>query len=146
MPFPTPQTGLVISYEYLWRNEAAASQEHRRKSRPCAVVLVLQRAETNMPTVAVVPITHSPPRNPDVAVEIPAAVKQFLGLDGERSWIILDDFNVFTWPGFDLRPVPGGKERYDFGLLPPKFFQMIITKFNELRQQRRVAPTMRDEE
>jgi hypothetical protein len=59
------------------------------------------------PVVAVVPITHSPHRNRKAAIEIPAAIKRHLGLDDLPSWFDVDEFNVFTWPGFDLRPVPG---------------------------------------
>jgi hypothetical protein len=43
-----------------------------------------------------------------VAVEIPLRVKEHLRLDSERSWVILNEVNVFTWPGFDL---PTNQER-----------------------------------
>ena len=84
--------------------------------------------------VTVAPITHSPPHDLSIAVEIPPAVKRHLQLDSERSWIILNDFNVFTWPGFDLAPVPGTKGKYEYGLLPPGLFRAIIGKFAELRR------------
>jgi len=42
---------------------------------------------------------------PNVAVEIPLRVKEHLGLDSECSWVIPEEVNVFTWPGFDLRPI-----------------------------------------
>ncbi len=45
------------------------------------------------------------PHDPNVAVEIPLRVKEHLGLDSERSWVILEEVNIFTWPGFDLRPI-----------------------------------------
>ena len=41
------------------------------------------------------------------AVAIPATVRQRLGLDEERSWIVVTEANVFAWPGPDLRFVPG---------------------------------------
>ena len=53
-------------------------------------------------------------------IEIPRRVKEHLGLDDERSWIVLDEFNVFTWPGFDLRPIKDRGGRVDYGFLPPK--------------------------
>jgi hypothetical protein len=56
-------------------------------------------------------------------------------LDGERSWIILDDFNEFLWPGYDLRPIPGKTGKYDYGFLPPALFKQIATKIIELRRQ-----------
>jgi PemK-like, MazF-like toxin of type II toxin-antitoxin system len=99
-----------------------------RKNRPCAIVLVSQRTEDGPPTVTVAPITHRAPRDPSVAVELPQAVKRHLRLDSERSWIMLDDFNVFSWPGFDLVPAPGTTGKYEYGLLPPGLFRPIIER------------------
>ncbi len=46
-------------------------------------------AEGNGRTVVTVaPITHSPPAYAGSALALPAATKQRLGLDGERSWVI----------------------------------------------------------
>jgi hypothetical protein len=146
MEFPQPEVGLVISYSYLWSDEAEAGQVEGRKNRPCAIVLLVQQGEGRAPVVTVVPMTHSPHRNPDAAVEIPHAIKRHLGLDDQPSWIVLDDFNVFTWPGYDLRPVPAQKNRYHYGLLPPKLFESIVRKFSELRHQGQAARTSRDDE
>jgi hypothetical protein len=145
MGFPEPESGLVISYSYLWRDEAEAGLVEGRKNRPCAIVLVSQRTEGGPPTVTVAPITHRAPHDPSVAVELPQGVKRHLRLDSERSWIILDDFNVFSWPGFDLVPVPGTAGKYEYGLLPPGLFRTIIEKFTALRRQRPITPTSRDE-
>ncbi|MGH8133396.1 MAG: type II toxin-antitoxin system PemK/MazF family toxin [Steroidobacteraceae bacterium] len=146
MAFLQPEAGLVISYSYLWSDEAEAGHVEGRKHRPCAIVLVVHQPEGKAPVVTVAPITHSPHRNSDAAIEIPPAVKRHLGLDDEPSWIVLDDFNVFTWPGFDLRSVPGQKDRYHYGFLPPKLFRSIIAKFAELRRQGKALPTSRDDE
>ena len=81
MEFPQPEVGLVISYSYLWSDEAEAGHVEGRKNRPCAIVLVVQQTEGNAPAVTVVPITHSPHRNPEAAIEIPPAIKRHLGLD-----------------------------------------------------------------
>jgi hypothetical protein len=43
-------------------------------------------------------ITHSPPDNASLAVEIPAKVKQRLQLDDAGSWIVLSEWNEFIWP------------------------------------------------
>lgn len=145
MGSPEPEAGLVISYSYLWSDEAAEGHVEGRKHRPCAIVLVVQQAEGRGPVVTVAPITHSPPSSLNAVIEIPLAVKRHLGLDDEPSWVVLDDFNVFTWPGFDLRPVPGQKDRYHYGFLPPKLFERVIGKFSELRRQGRSSRTSRDE-
>ena len=146
--FPEPEVGLVISYSYLWKEEEEQGLVEGRKDRPCAIVLTIEvpAAESNRrKQIIVAPITHSPPHDPSVAVEIPPRVKEHLGLDGERSWVILDEVNIFTWPGFDLRPIRRGETRIDYGLLPPKFFDRLIEKFKELRSQGKVEGASRDE-
>jgi hypothetical protein len=140
-----PEIGLVISYSYLWSDEAAEGHVEGRKSRPCAVVLLVKKADGQPPVITVAPITHSAPHDPDFAVEIPQAVKQHLGLDSETSWIMLNDFNVFTWPGYDLRPIAGRIDGYAYGLLSPRLFERVTNKFAELRKQGKVAYTARDD-
>ncbi|BCG77441.1 type II toxin-antitoxin system PemK/MazF family toxin [Mesorhizobium sp. 113-3-3] len=85
MPLPDPQLGLVISYAYLWHHEHQAGREEGRKDRPCVIVLASERDADGV-IVTVVPITHLPPADPSLAIELPPAVKRHLGLDGERSW------------------------------------------------------------
>ncbi len=63
----------------------------------------------------------------------------------ESAEYALEDVNVFTWPGYDLRPVPDMAGRYGYGFLPPRFFQSIIERFKELRKKRQVAVTSRDD-
>lgn len=125
MPLPEPEVGLVISYAYLWRHEAEAGQEEGVKNRPCVIILSIQDQD-GIKTVTVAPVTHTPPQDPETALEIPPRVKNHLGLDMERSWIVLNDLNVFAWPGFDLRPVPGAQGRYDYGFLPPALFSRAV--------------------
>ena len=98
MALPTPVPGLVIRYAYLWRAEHLRGLEEGLKDRPCAVVLVVED-EDGRPTVTVVPVTHSPPYNASDAIEIPPATKRRLGLDDDRSWIVVSEANVFGWPG-----------------------------------------------
>jgi len=134
MALPEPESGLVISYSYLWRNEYEAGKIEGVKNRPCAIILVVKNDDDSQ-TVTVAPITHTPPGNPLVAVEIPPKVKKYLGLDGERSWIILDDFNEFLWPGYDLRTISGKTGKCAYGLLPPALFKQVTSKIIELRQK-----------
>ncbi len=145
MALPEPQCGLVISYAYLWRRESEAGQTEGVKNRPCAIVLAVRREDGAPAIVTVAPITHTPPHDPAAAIEIPPRVKAHLGLDGERSWIVLNDFNEFAWPGFDLRPIPGKPGRYDYGFLPPGLYRSIAGRILELRQQGRVFISPRDE-
>jgi hypothetical protein len=126
MPLPLPEPGLVICYEFLWSHERQAGFEAGSKKRPCAIVLAA-RTENGQTPVTVAPLTHSVPQDPSRAVEIPTRVKQHLGLDSERSWIVLDELNRFIWPGFDLYAVPGGRPgQYDYGFLPPLLFERVV--------------------
>lgn len=134
MAFPTPEVGLVISYSYLWSHEYKLGKLEGLKNRPCAIVLVVQNEEGGK-KVTVAPITHTPPVNPDVAVEIPAKVKNHLGLDSERSWVILDDFNEFLWPGYDLRSIAAKDNKVDYGFLPPVLYNQLVSKILELRHK-----------
>jgi hypothetical protein len=80
-----------------------------------------------------------------VAVEIPQRVKEHLGLDSERSWVILNEVNVFRWPGFDLRPIKNGDGRVDYGFLPPKLFDRLNEKFKDLEGKGKVDRASREE-
>src|SRR5882724_3606824 len=121
MALPEPQPGLVISYAYLWNHEHRVGQEEGRKDRPSVIVLTARRESDDGTVVTVLPITHSAPESPDLAVEIPPAVKRHLGLDADRSWIVVAEGNEFLWPGYDLRQI-ARRNRYDYGFLPPRFF------------------------
>ena len=129
MTWPAPQPGLVIRYSYIWNREAQAGREEGVKDRPCAIVLAIRDVQ-NRTRVIVLPITHTAPQPPDEGIELMQQTKARLGLDGERSWIVLDEGNDFIWPGPDLRPVPGwGPESIAYGFLPPRLFRAVRERF-----------------
>ena len=66
--------------------------------------------------------------DPATAVEIPPRVKEHLGLDEQRSWIVVNEGNRFPWPGFDLRKIPRTGE-FQYGFLPPRFFADVLARF-----------------
>ncbi len=118
MALPEPVVGLVLRYSYLWHAEHRRGQEEGVKDRPCAV-------------------THSPPGDPALAVEIPHATKRRLGLDDERSWVVLSEANRFAWPGPDLRmKEPGDSASVAYGLLPRALVQEITRKFGDAVEAR----------
>lgn len=125
---PAPEPGLVISYAYLWHDEHEAGLEEGRKNRPSVIVLTVERESEDGTIVMVIPITHRAPAEPARAVEIPLSVKQHLGLDEDRSWIIVSEGNEFIWPGHDLRKRPE-TDRYEYGFLPPKLFDKVRKAF-----------------
>jgi len=129
--FPNPYPGLVIRYAYLWKREHDEGREEGSKDRPCAIVLSVLD-DDGEPQVMVLPITHCAPLHAEDAIEIPPATKQRLGLDSERSWIVITEANEFVWPGPDLRPVPGRDDStIVHGALPPKFFAHVRDRFLE---------------
>lgn len=144
MSLPIPEPGLVIPYAYLWRHEHRKGQEEGRKVRPSVIVLAVQSPKSDVPRVTVAPITHTPPTKDGEVIELPPRVKQALGLDDDRSWIVLDEVNQFTWPGYDIRPVPGSKDRFAYGFIPPKLYDTAIGRILELAAARRVAEISRD--
>ncbi len=145
MSWPVPQPGLVIRYSYLWGREAQSGREEGVKDRPCAVVLTLQ-GDNGETLVYALPITHSAPVRAEDAMEIPALVKARLGLDGERSWVAVNEANVFTSPGPDLRFLPGkGPESAAFGFLPPGFFRVVRDRFLAADRAQKTAVVTRTE-
>lgn len=145
MALPEPKPGLVIRYAYLWGREADQGAEEGSKDRPCAVVLASRR-EGDETRVIVAPITHSMPDKGMAAMEIPADTKRRLGLDHERSWIITSEVNVFTWPGPDVRPVPGRTASlFSYGYLPTHTARAMIDGVNEQRRRRQLRQVQRDE-
>ena len=131
MTLPTPEEGLVIRYSYLWHAEYREGHEEGVKDRPCAIILaVANRDYDKRQRVVVLPITHSQPAPNTPALEIPAVTKNRLGLDDDRSWVILSESNEFLWPGPDLRRVRGQDDSsVAYGFLPPKFYNELRRRF-----------------
>lgn len=137
MPLPKPVPGLVIRYSYLWYSEHLEGREEGQKDRPCAIIASIQADESGNTRVLVLPVTHSPPDQASLAVEIPAKVKQRLQLDDARSWVMLSEWNEFIWPGPDLRRLPGADESsVAYGMLPPRLFASIRDRFLALVSSR----------
>lgn len=144
MSLPEPEPGLVISYAYLWRHEHNKGQDEGRKDRPALIVLSIDNAKTGNPRVTVAAITHTMPHSDTIALEVSPAVKRHLGLDDERSWIVLDEVNQFNWPGFDVRPLPGSRDRYTYGFVPPKLYTLAKTMLLQADAKRKVKVIPRD--
>lgn len=112
----------------------------------CAGRAVLDARQTDSGTtrITVAPVTHTQPDPSDRGLELPRSVKRALKLDDARSWVVLDGVNQFTWPGFDLRPVPGSKTRFAYGFIPPKLFDQIVKRILTRAAARGVAAIPRD--
>lgn len=115
------------------------------KDRPCAIILAVTD-DAGDRIVTVLPITHSPPGRPEAAIEIPTETKRRLGLDMQRSWIILTEANRFRWPGPDLRPAtPGDLASVAYGLLPQTLHRRVREEFVAAARARRSSAVTRTE-
>jgi hypothetical protein len=132
---PEPKPGLVIRYDYLWTNQAAAGLDHG-KDRPACLVAASDSTVTPR-FVVILPITHLPPDSDTVGIEIPPRVRQAIGLDDAPSWVIVSEHNVDEWPNGGLAPVPGRPGVFSYGFIPPGLFAQIKAKFLALARQGR---------
>lgn len=108
---------MVLHYSFVWKHEAERGQDEGAKDRPVVVLVLLADGEE----VVVAPLTTRPPEQSAPAIEVPARVRQHLGLDAEQSWISIATLNRFVWPGPDLRPVPGSNPADAlYGFIPQK--------------------------
>lgn len=119
-------------------SEHRRGQEEGVKDRPCAVVMAVTEVSGDR-IVTVVPITHTPPSDPAVAVEIPYVTKRRLGLDDDASWVSVAEANRFRWPGPDLRLGPSGDTpSMVFGLLPRGLFNSVREKLARVIQEQSI--------
>lgn len=141
MALPEPKPGLVIRYDYLWSHEAAAGRD-QGKERPACLVAASD-SSLRPKFVVILPITHAPPDDDTVGIEIPAKVKQALGLDEAPSWVIVSEYNVDEWPNGGLAPLPGRPDVFSYGFIPPRLFAKVKEKFLELSGQRQSSGVRR---
>lgn len=141
MALPEPKPGLVVRYDYLWTHEAAAGRD-QGKDRPTCIVAAtdsLMRPRH----VVLLPITHTLPTADTVGIEIPAKVKQAIGLDDAPSWVIVSEHNIDEWPNAGLSPVPDKPGVFAYGFIPPGLFKQIKARFLELARQKKTERVRR---
>jgi hypothetical protein len=77
-------------------------------------------------------------------VEIPEIERRRLGLDLERSWIVLTEFNAFFWPGADLRPIPNkDPSTVIYGMLSRQLFARVLEQVKGRLRARLVSRVSR---
>ena len=142
MSFPPPERGSVIRYGYLWADESVAGQEEGLKDRPVLVLALSVKEEFGTTQLLVLAITHTPRVDPDSAIPLPQAVKRRIGLDDAPAWIVTTEANAFTWPGPDIRPIPGRRPRtVVYGRVPDTVLRQVARSFlvNRERQRSRLV-------
>lgn len=131
-----PRPGLVVRYDFLWKEEELPGREHGIKDRPCAIILASKPRADGTRVVVLCAITHSPPRADESAVEIPHKVCRHLGLDDARCWIKTHQVNTVDWESnrlpYGVTPAHDGQ--WIFGQLP---YAIGAQAFEQVREQSR---------
>lgn len=131
-----PKPGLVIRYDFLWKEEVLAGYEDGRKDRPCAIILTTKPKDDGSCEVVLCPVTHSPPKEGESAVEIPHKMARHLKLDDDKMWIKTHQVNTLTWEKGRLPygVVPAHQGQWFFGRLHKslgqKAFEQVRDNFN----------------
>jgi hypothetical protein len=133
--FPDPKPGLVVRYDYLWMHDAAVGRV-QGKDRPTCLVAATDSG-VRPQYVVLLPITHAPPTGDTIGIELPAKVKRAISLDDEPSWVIVSEHNVDEWPNGGLLPVPGTRNEFSYGFIPPGLFAKIKAAFLELAKAKK---------
>ncbi len=87
------------------------------------IVVAIEGSNSSMPSVILAAVTHSVPLSADDAIELPSRVKQALGLDNQRSWIVTDEINRVRWDDPGFVPVPSGE--WSYGFLPDTLWKRV---------------------
>lgn len=137
MKKPEPAIGLVIRYDFLWSHEREKGYEEGAKVRPCVIVTAIVRKATGDTEILVAPITHSPPAEGTVAIEVPHKVGRHLGLDDARSYIIANEANSVSWDDPGIVPVQPGKQ-WAYGRLPKGLYDQLRATMLDLVSKRKL--------
>lgn len=136
----TPDVGDVIRYSYLWAKEHKDGRRDGVKYRPCAIVLARDGSR-----LVVAPITHSPTKDQS-GIELHPNLKRMLKLDDEKSWLIITEVNIFTWPSPEAIPVPGrGQTSWIYGRLPENILRLARDKIIEHLVAKKLERIERDD-
>lgn len=121
---PAPSRGLIVRHCYLFHQDQEDGHEVSDDPHPVVIVSVQSGR------VLALVITHSPPQSDAAAVEIPAEVKAASGLDEHRQWVVVNEANLFTWPGPDLRTISGSNPPSPvYGTMPTDFLREVASAY-----------------
>ncbi len=138
-----PPVGSLIAYEYLWRSQSSY-REDGAKTYPTALLMATEISDGVVVAYAL-GVSHRAPGKDERALQLPAKLQKWLGLDDEPCWIYTDQMNVFTWPGPDLRQADRLSTRKDavdtcvIAPLPDDWFETVKAHLLESRQLRRLS-------
>ncbi|TWF52094.1 type II toxin-antitoxin system PemK/MazF family toxin [Neorhizobium alkalisoli] len=141
-----PKPGLVIRYDFLWKEEEKTGLESG-KDRPCSIVLISAERADGAKDVLLCAITHTPPASGETAVKIPIAVARHLGFDDMPSWIKTDQVNLLKW---EKGRIPHGVSQvrpgeWFYGMLPRSLGEQAFNQVREKAHARTLRTVRRDD-
>lgn len=142
-----PETGLVINYDFVWKDEAAKGRTEG-KDRPCMIVQLRKAKDDDRQFAYILPITHTPPDPKEGGVEIPHQVARKLGLDDERMWIKTHEINRVEWPDnrYPFGVTPNRKGDMSYGVMRHDIGAQAFQQVAEQARNRTLAQVNRDDE
>ena len=109
MPKPDAETGLVVSYDYLWQSDKDRGWQEGGEHRPCVVV-----SGSPPGSVLICGVSRSEPHDPAYGIELDDEHKSALSLVSDRQWIHCNEINIISWDDPELRPNPYGGWEYGY--------------------------------
>ncbi len=142
-----PEAGLVINYDFVWKDEAAKGRIEG-KDRPCMIVQLRKAKDDDRQFAYILPITHTPPGPKESGVEIPHQVARNLGLDDERMWIKTHEINRVEWPDnhYPFGVTPNRKGNMSYGVMRHDIGVQAFQQVAEQARNRTLAQVNRDED
>lgn len=120
-----PRVGDILNYIFLFAHEARHRDEGV-KERPCVVIM----ADPQRQRVLVAPLTTKGDSYPET-LPVPAEVCRIARLGGPTA-VVLNELNLFTWLGYDVRPLHGTDDIY-IGRFPPGFTAKVMAAIKSRR-------------
>lgn len=140
-----PKPGLVVRYDFLWKEEQQLGSQSG-KDRPCAIVVALNDGLDGTREVALCAITHSPPSTSEQAIQIPPSVARHLGLDDQPCWIKTEQVNWVAWKKnripYGITPARAGQ--WSYGQLPLDITRKVFQQISERVKQGLLHQVRRD--
>ncbi|QPI75512.1 hypothetical protein [Sphingobium sp. Cam5-1] len=115
---PLPNVGDILHYVFLFTHDKAAGRDEGIKTRPVMVAAV---RDGRVFTLAITTKGEASAST----LPIPDAVADAAGLT-RGTGVVIDQYNHFTWLGYDIRPVTS-EPSYVAGRMPPGFTNAILS-------------------
>ncbi|ACL59975.1 hypothetical protein [Methylobacterium nodulans] len=86
--------GHVVEYSYLWKWQAELDRTEGEKDRPACVAMMIKDSVRNLTHLVILPISGTPPKSDQIAIEIPLLELKRAGLtEAKRGWITVSEYN-----------------------------------------------------